>query len=87
MIFIYILTQEINKSILYTTKSEEKQMSEKQMSEKQMSENKSIQLGLCCLNTVLRKQKPPIFASRKMIMRTIKEQGIDVFEVKDYAKS
>tara|TARA_X000000950_G_scaffold103335_1_gene130383 strand:- start:872 stop:1858 length:987 start_codon:yes stop_codon:yes gene_type:complete len=57
-------------------------MSQKQMSQKQMSENKSIQLGLCCLNTVLRKQKPPIFASRKMIMRTIKEQGIDVLKQK-----
>ena len=33
-----------------------------------MSENKSVQLGLCCLNTVLRSQTPfPVFASRKMI--------------------
>ena len=42
-----------------------------------MSQNKSIQLGLCCLNTILRKQKPPVFASRKMIIRTIQEKGID----------
>ena len=36
-----------------------------------MSVNKPVQLGLCCLNTQLRKQKPPVFASRKMIIRTI----------------
>ncbi len=47
-----------------------------------MSENKPIQLGLCCLNTELRKQKPPIFASRKMIIRTVKEKGIDVLKSK-----
>ena len=44
--------------------------------------NKPIQLGLCCLNTTLRHQKPPVFASRKMIIRTIKEQGIDVLKEK-----
>ena len=47
-----------------------------------MSENKSIQLGLCCLNTQLRVQKPPVFASRKMIIRTVKEKGIDVLKEK-----
>jgi len=47
-----------------------------------MSQNKLIQLGLCCLNSVLRAQKPPIFASRKMIIRTVKEQGIDVLKEK-----
>ncbi len=41
-----------------------------------MSEHKPIQLGLCCLNTVLRQQIPSVFASRKMIMRTIREKGI-----------
>ena len=41
-----------------------------------MSEHKPIQLGLCCLNTILRTQNPPIFASRRMIMRTIREKGI-----------
>ena len=41
-----------------------------------MSFNREIQLGLCCLNTTLRNQKPPVFASRKMIIRTIKEKGI-----------
>ena len=47
-----------------------------------MSENKPIQLGLCCLNTVLRSQKPPVFASRKMIIRTVKEKGIDTLKQK-----
>lgn len=47
-----------------------------------MSQNKPVQLGLCCLNTELRKQKPPIFASRKMIIRTVKEKGIDVLKRK-----
>ena len=48
----------------------------------QSSENKPIQLGLCCLNMTLRAQKPSIFMSRKMIMRTIKEQGIDILKEK-----
>ena len=47
-----------------------------------MSQNKPIQLGLCCLNTVLRSQKPPVFASRKMIIRTVKEKGIDTLKQK-----
>lgn len=42
-----------------------------------MSENKSIQLGLCCINTKLRSQKPPIFSSRKCIIKTIENKGID----------
>ncbi len=46
------------------------------------SENKPIQLGLCCINMTLRDQKPSIFMSRKMIMRTIKEQGIDTLKAK-----
>ena len=48
----------------------------------QSSENKPIQLGLCCLNMTLRAQKPSVFMSRKMIMRTIKEQGIDILKAK-----
>lgn len=47
-----------------------------------MSENKSIQLGLCCLNTILRAQKPTVFASRKMIIRTVKEKGIECLKEK-----
>lgn len=46
------------------------------------SENKPVQLGLCCLNTILRRRKPPVFASRKMIIRTIQEKGIDVLKEK-----
>ena len=47
-----------------------------------LSKPSNIQLGLCCLNTVLRQQKPPIFSSRKMIIRTIQEQGIQVLKDK-----
>ena len=36
-----------------------------------------IQLGLCCMNTVLREQKPPVFSSRKMIIKSIQEKGIN----------
>jgi hypothetical protein len=43
-----------------------------------MSENKSIQLGLCCINTLLRAQKPPVYASRRMIVKSVLEKGIDV---------
>ena len=46
------------------------------------SQNKPIQLGLCCLNTVLRKQKPTVFCSRKMIIRSIQEKGIEVLKDK-----
>ena len=47
-----------------------------------MSDNKPVQLGLCCLNTILRSQKPPVFASRKMIIRSVEEQGIEVLQEK-----
>ena len=47
-----------------------------------MSVNKSIQLGLCCLNTQLRSQKPSVFCSRKMIIRKIKELGIEELKLK-----
>lgn len=47
-----------------------------------MTTPRKIQLGLCCLNTELRSQKPPIFASRKMIIRTIAELGIDTLKEK-----
>ena len=42
-----------------------------------MSENKPVQLGLCCLNTTLKKQKPPVYSSRKIIVRVVKERGIE----------
>ena len=47
-----------------------------------MSENKSIQLGLCCINTLLRAQKPPVYASRRMIVKSVLEKGIDVLKEK-----
>ena len=47
-----------------------------------MSDNKPVQLGLCCLNTILKSRKPPIFASRKMIIRKIEEDGIDKLKEK-----
>ena len=46
-----------------------------------MSVNKPIQLGLCCLNTKLRAQKPPVFASRKMIVRCVNEKGVELLKV------
>ena len=46
------------------------------------SQNKPIQLGLCCLNTILRAQKPPVFASRSVILRTLKEKGIEYLKPK-----
>ena len=47
-----------------------------------MSDPKPIQLGLCCINTQLRNLKPPVFCSRKMIIRTIQEKGLDVLREK-----
>lgn len=41
---------------------------------------RAVQLGLCCINTQLREQKPPVFASRSATMRTINEQGVDVLK-------
>lgn len=45
-----------------------------------MTTPRPVQLGLCCLNTKLRTQKPPVFASRKMIIRKIEEDGIDALK-------
>lgn len=42
-----------------------------------MSENKSIQLGLCCLNITLKNQNPSIYPSRKIIVRIIERDGIN----------
>jgi len=41
-----------------------------------MSKNKEIQLGLCCLNIKLREQKPTVFASRSVILKTLQEKGV-----------
>lgn len=42
-----------------------------------MSENKTIQLGLCCLNIELREKKPTIFSSRRVTLKTLEEKGVD----------
>ena len=47
-----------------------------------MSENKPIQLGLCCLNLELKANKPPIYGSRKMIIKSIEEKGIETLKEK-----
>jgi UV DNA damage endonuclease len=41
-----------------------------------------VQLGLCCLNTQLRGQKPPIFASRSSPLKTVVEKGINALKAK-----
>ena len=41
-----------------------------------MSEPKPVQLGLCCMNTTLKKEKK-VYASRKIIIRIIDERGIE----------
>ena len=47
-----------------------------------MSQNKPIQLGLCCLNITMRESKPTVFSSRTMIIRTVKEKGIEYLKEK-----
>ena len=42
-----------------------------------MSEEKDIQLGLCCMNVTLKKTKPPVYASRRIIVKTVKDKGIE----------
>lgn len=37
----------------------------------------SINLGLCCINTILRNQKPPIYSSRSMILKSFETKGMD----------
>lgn len=49
---------------------------------KHTSSNLPIQLGLCCLNCTLREQKPTVFASRKMVQKSIKEKGINKLKEK-----
>ena len=41
-----------------------------------------IQLGLCCINTILRAQKPTVFASRSVILRTRETKGLEHLKVK-----
>lgn len=47
-----------------------------------MSNNKSIQLGLCCMNTILQQQKPPIMSSRSVILKTLETKGFDCLREK-----
>jgi UV DNA damage endonuclease len=47
-----------------------------------MSKQQEIQLGLCCLNTILREQKPPIFSSRSIILKTFEKKGIEFLKEK-----
>ena len=42
----------------------------------------AIQLGLCCMVTELRDSKPPIFPSRRVVIKTVEEKGIDVLKEK-----
>ena len=43
----------------------------------QVSVNRPVQLGLCCMNMTLKEQKPPVYASRKIIVRIIDQKGIE----------
>jgi|TARA_B110000858_G_scaffold57183_2_gene66663 UV DNA damage endonuclease len=47
-----------------------------------MSKEGEIQLGLCCLNTILREQKPPVFSSRSIILKTFETKGIEFLKKK-----
>ena len=38
---------------------------------------KPIRLGLCCINSKLREQKPPVFSSRTVRLATIESKGLD----------
>lgn len=41
---------------------------------------KRIQLGLCCLNTTLRAQKPSIYTSRTLRLKTLEEKGVGLLK-------
>ena len=47
-----------------------------------MSKNKSIQLGLCCMNTTLQTQKPPITSSRTVRLNTLETKGFEILKSK-----
>ena len=49
----------------------------KEEEEEMISMNLPVQLGLCCMNTTLKKEKIPVYCSRRIIMRIIDEKGID----------
>ena len=41
------------------------------------SVSRPIQLGLCCMNVTLKKQKVPVYAARRIIIKTIEKLGIE----------
>jgi len=47
-----------------------------------MSKNKSIQLGLCCMNTTLQSQKPSITSSRTVRLNTLETKGFEILKSK-----
>ena len=47
-----------------------------------MSENKPIQLGLCCMNTILSTQKPQIMSSRSCTLKTLETKGFQPLKEK-----
>ena len=47
-----------------------------------MSKNKSIQLGLCCMNTELQSQKPQIMSSRSCTLKTLETKGFEPLKEK-----
>jgi len=42
-----------------------------------MSDHRAIQLGLCCMNTILQSRKPPIMSSRSVILKTLETKGFE----------
>lgn len=42
----------------------------------------SVQLGLCCINTLLASQDPKIFCSRKPTLQTVQKEGIKYLKTK-----
>ena len=47
-----------------------------------MSQNKSIQLGLCCMNTELSSQKPQITSARSCTLKTLETKGFEPLKQK-----
>lgn len=41
------------------------------------SVSRPIQLGLCCMNVTLKEQKVPVYAARRIIIKTIEKLGIE----------
>jgi len=42
-----------------------------------LSVERPVQLGLCCMNVTLKKQKVPVYAARRIIIKTINKLGIE----------